>query len=73
MSRTADLLKRLSSGGITIPEKVKKAMLNLAIESFTDYDCDAFAADRPVPYIEQKMGMSKQFQHYMIMLYYTWN
>lgn len=59
MSRTADLLKRLSSGGITIPEKVKKAMLHLSIENFTDYDCDAFYADRPVPYIETENGNVK--------------
>ena len=52
MTRTADLLKRLSKEGVLVPQQVKKAMLKVDLEDFTDYDVAPFFADRPVPYIE---------------------
>ena len=59
MTRTADLLKRLSKEGFTIPQQIKKAMLKVNLEDFTDYDVAPFFADRPVPYIETNSGNIK--------------
>ena len=56
MTRTADLLKRLSKEGVLVPPQVKKAMLKVNLEDFTDYDVAPFFADRPVPYIETNSG-----------------
>ena len=59
MTRTADLLKRLSKEGVLVPQQVKKAMLRVDLEDFTDYDVAPFFADRPVPYIETNSGNIK--------------
>ena len=59
MTRTADLLRRLSREGILVPQEVKKAMLNVDLEDFTDYAAAPFFADRPVPYIESTSGNIK--------------
>ena len=59
MTRAADLLRRLSKEGFIVPEQVKKAMLKVDIEDFTDYDVAPFYADRPVPYIESDSGNIK--------------
>ena len=59
MTRAADLLRRLSKEGILVPEQVKKAMLKVDLEDFTDYDVAPFYADRPVPYIESNSGNIK--------------
>ena len=59
MTRTADLLKRLSKEGVLVPPQVKKAMLKVNLEDFTDYDVAPFFADRPVPYIETNSGNIK--------------
>ena len=59
MTRTADLLRRLSREGVLVPQEVKKAMLNVDLEDFTDYDAAPFFADRPVPYIESTSGNIK--------------
>ena len=59
MTRTADLLRRLSKEGILVPNQVKKAMLKVDLEDFTDYDVAPFYADRPVPYIETNSGNIK--------------
>ena len=52
MTRTADLLRRLSKEGIEVPQHIRKAMLQVDLEDFTDYDVSPFYADIPVPYIE---------------------
>ena len=59
MTRTADLLRRLSKEGIDVPKHIKKAMLKVDLEDFTDYDASPFYADRPVPYIESNSGNIK--------------
>ena len=59
MTRAADLLRRLSKEGILVPEQVKKAILKVDLEHFTDYDVAPFYADRPVPYIESNSGNIK--------------
>ena len=59
MTRAADLLRRLSKDGVLVPDQVKKAMLKVDLEDFTDYDVAPFYADRPVPYIESNSGNIK--------------
>jgi len=59
MTRTAELLRRLSKGGVLVPNHIKKALLEIDIADFTDYDVEPFYADRPVPYIESKSGNVK--------------
>ena len=50
------LLRRLEKGGIEVPAHVMKAMLEVDITDFTDYDIEPFFADRPIPFIETEQG-----------------
>ena len=52
MTDMPDLLRRLEKGGIEVPEHVKKAMLEVDVADFTDYEVEAFFADRPIPFLE---------------------
>ena len=63
MTRAADLLRRLSKDGVLVPDQVKKAMLKVDLEDFTDYDVAPFYADRPVPYIESNY-LSTSYDNY---------
>ena len=59
MSDIAALLRRLQKGGIPISNAIKEAMINVDVEDFTDYETEAFYADRPVPFMETKQGAIK--------------
>ena len=56
MTDMPDLLRRLEKGGIEVPEHVKKAMLEVDVADFTDYEVEAFFADRPIPFLETDEG-----------------
>ena len=59
MTRISELLKRLVEGGIEVTNEIKKVMINTEIESFSDYDCDPFYSDRPIPFTETEIGEVK--------------
>ena len=56
MTDMPDLLRRLEKGGIEVPAHVKKAMLEVDVADFTDYEVEAFFADRPIPFLETDEG-----------------
>ncbi|MCH1423066.1 MAG: protein-L-isoaspartate O-methyltransferase [Candidatus Poseidoniaceae archaeon] len=56
MTDMPSLLRRLQKGGIAVPPHVKKAMLEVDIADFTDYDIEPFFADRPIPFLETDEG-----------------
>lgn len=59
MTRISDLLNRLEKSGIEVPSKVKKVMENTDVEIFSDYDCEPFYSDRPIPFMETYEGITK--------------
>ena len=59
MSRISDLLKRLGQSGIEVPKQVKMVMENTDVETFSDYDCEPFYSDRPIPFMETYEGNIK--------------
>ena len=56
MTDMSALLRRLEKGGIEVPAHVYKAMLEVDVADFTDYDVDPFFADRPIPFLETDEG-----------------
>jgi protein-L-isoaspartate(D-aspartate) O-methyltransferase len=59
VSDIAGLLRRLEKGGIPVTPSIREAMLNVDVEDFTDYDTEAFYADRPVAFMETDQGAIK--------------
>ena len=59
MTRISELLKRLVESGIEVTNEIKKVMINTEIELFSDYDCDPFYSDRPIPFTETEIGEVK--------------
>jgi protein-L-isoaspartate(D-aspartate) O-methyltransferase len=59
MSRIVDLLKRLVESGIPVPKAIKDSMMNNDIEDFSDYDCEPFYSDRPIPFLETEKNSIK--------------
>lgn len=53
------LLKRLEKGGIALTDDIKKAMLSIEVDYFTDYEIDDFFADRPIAFLKQEKGATK--------------
>ena len=56
MTDMPGLLRRLEKGGIEVPAHVQKAMLDIDVADFTDYDVEPFFADRPIPFLETDEG-----------------
>ena len=52
MTRISDLLKRLVESGIPVPKAIKDSIISTDIEDFSDYDCEPFYSDRPIPFLE---------------------
>ena len=65
MTRTADLLKRLSKEGVLVPPQVKKAMLKVNLEDFTDYDVAPFSPTGQFHTLKLTLVISKQYQHHI--------
>ena len=61
MTDMPGLLRRLEKGGIEVPTHVQKAMLDVDVADFTDYDVEPFFADRPIPFLETDEGGIKTF------------
>ena len=59
MTRISELLKRLVDGGIEVTNDIKKVMIETDIELFSDYDCEPFYSDRPIPFTETELGEVK--------------
>ena len=59
MTRMSELLKRLVDGGIEVTNDIKKVMIETDIELFSDYDCEPFYSDRPIPFTETELGEVK--------------
>ena len=59
MTRISELLKRLVDGGIEVTNDIKKVMIETDIELFSDYDCEPFYSDRPIPFTETEHGEVK--------------
>lgn len=56
MTDMSALLRRLEKGGIEVPAHIYKAMLEVDVADFTDYDIEPFFADRPIPFLETDEG-----------------
>ena len=59
MTRIADLLKRLVESGIEVPKAIKDSMETTDVEDFSDYECEPFYSDRPIPFLETENGIIK--------------
>ncbi len=59
MTRISDLLKRLVESGIPVPKLIKESIISTDIEDFSDYDCEPFYSDRPIPFLETENGFIK--------------
>jgi len=59
MTRISELLKRLVEGGVEVTSAIKRVMIETDVESFSDYDCDPFYSDRPIPFTETELGEIK--------------
>ena len=59
MTRISELLKRLVEGGVEVTSAIKRVMVETNVESFSDYDCDPFYSDRPIPFTETELGEIK--------------